>query len=537
MAGRGKLATSGRSFFRLARPWGGRARRFVQSFGRSFALIHPEPLFPLCMSAADALTSSAPTSDVSFVGRRVGKYEIVRVIARGGMGTVYEAVNTHIGKRVAMKFVDAELCRNKDAVLRFQREAEAASAVESAHIVTIFDSGTTDDGLPFLVMELCRGEDLGHLLRKVGRLELDAALDIMVQILRGLCRAHEAGIVHRDLKPDNVFLTEQDDGSTFVKILDFGISKMRRGAGAIDKTITKQGTVLGTPFYMSPEQAQALPDVDERTDLWSSGAILYEALTGKPPIDGQSYEQVIVHICTQDPLDARMHNPAVPEKLAQFLSKALTRDRNGRFQTAREMLEALGEASDGMLSPRALRVSGGRAAAASPPANASLSNAPTEQDLASSSPPIADASTGGPSRVGWSTSGRSGGQTDRRKIVLAAIGVATLAVLGFVFAPRKTTPPPVLTAASEPQGASIVPAVTPEPPEADSSKKNLVPNATEPRLESTKPLEPIKKVTAGRSKPAAIPAPVTSAKSPASPEPKPSATAPRVAPQLKLKEE
>ena len=113
------------------------------------------------MSAADALTSSAPTSDVSFVGRRVGKYEIVRVIARGGMGTVYEAVNTHIGKRVAMKFVDAELCRNKDAVLRFQREAEAASAVESAHIVTIFDSGTTDDGLPFLVMELCRGEDLG----------------------------------------------------------------------------------------------------------------------------------------------------------------------------------------------------------------------------------------------------------------------------------------------------------------------------------------------------------------------------------------
>ncbi|MBK9261094.1 MAG: serine/threonine protein kinase [Polyangiaceae bacterium] len=513
------------------------------------------------MSAADAPTPSAPTSDVSFVGKRVGKYEIVRVIARGGMGTVYEAVNTHIGKRVAMKFVDAELSRNKDSVARFQREAEAASAVESGHIVTIFDSGTTDDGLPFLVMELCRGEDLGHRLRKVGRLDLEAALDITAQILRGLCRAHEAGIVHRDLKPDNVFLTEQDDGSTFVKILDFGISKMRRGTGAIDKTITKQGTVLGTPHYMSPEQAQALPDVDERTDLWSLGAILYEALTGKPPHDGHSYEQVIVHICTQDTLDVRMHNPGVPEKLAAFLAKALKRDRNGRFQNAREMLEALGEASEGLLSPRALRVSSGRGATSTPLPSSSTPNAQDDRNPAIATAPTVDVSTGGPSRVGWSTSSGASGNADRRRIALGAVAMAALVTLGIVFVPRQTTPTTVITpTAPDVDQRLVAPPVAPEPPEVAPSGTNLAeqppepavsakepaPPATERKPEPSKPPPSSKSTPVGRDKPLASAAPIASAKPtattkepapPATAEPKPTATTPRVAPQLKLKEE
>jgi len=504
------------------------------------------------MSAADAQTPSDPTNDVSFVGRRVGKYDIVRLIARGGMGTVYEAINTHIGKRVAMKFVDADLARNKDSVARFQREAEAASAVESGHIVTIFDSGSTDDGLPFLVMELCRGEDLGHRLRKVGRLEVDAALDITAQILRGLCRAHEAGIVHRDLKPDNVFLTEQDDGSEFVKILDFGISKMRRGVGAIDKTITKQGTVLGTPFYMSPEQAQALPDVDERTDLWSIGAILYEALTGKPPHDGHSYEQVIVHICTKDALDARVHNPGVPDKLAEFLIKALCRDRNQRFQNAREMLDELGEASEGLLSPRALRVSGGRQPLPSHPSGSSTPNPNSQRIREVETAPTIDVSTGHPSRVGWSTSSGTNVHAERRRLAVAASVIAAVVIAVVVFVARRpaSSSPAIASAlvaaptheptpAAAPTGTNLVGSTVVTPATTVAEPAPVATDATERKTEPTKTSTPqgSKAAPSGRDKPALIASAKSSATASSKREPKPADTTPGVAPQLKLKVE
>src|SRR5512132_3284206 len=302
-------------------------------------------------SGSATAVASAHASD-ALVGKRVDKYEIVRVIGRGGMGTVYEALNTAIGKRVAMKFVDAETAQSKESIARFQREAEAASAVESAHIVEIFDSGVADDGIPYLVMELLRGEDLGHRIKRCGRLEIGEAVHVVAQILRGLHRAHEAGIVHRDLKPDNIFLVDRDDDQSFAKILDFGISKVQRQGGVPVHTLTRQGTVLGTPFYMSPEQAQALPDIDGRTDLWSVGAILYECLTGRPPYTGTSYEQVIVNICMYDAEDVRAHNPAVSEATARVIARARARDRNERFATAREVLQALKAATGGAISTR-----------------------------------------------------------------------------------------------------------------------------------------------------------------------------------------
>jgi serine/threonine-protein kinase len=297
-------------------------------------------------------SAGPPPVEETLVGRRVHKYEIVRVIGRGGMGTVYEALNTAIGKRVAMKFVDADVTKNQDAVARFQREAQAASAVESAHIVDIFDSGISEDGRPYIVMELLRGEDLSHRIKRCGRLDVPEAVHVGAQILRGLHRAHQAGIVHRDLKPDNIFLVDRDDDPNFAKILDFGISKMRREGETPVHTLTRQGTVLGTPFYMSPEQAQAQPDVDGRTDLWAAGAILYECLTGRPPYTGTTYEQVIVNICMNDADDVRVHNPGVPEPLAFVIARALARDRLERFQTAREFLEAM-RAAVGGISMRA----------------------------------------------------------------------------------------------------------------------------------------------------------------------------------------
>jgi serine/threonine-protein kinase len=267
------------------------------------------------------------------------KYRIDRLLGRGGMGAVFEATHLSIGKRVALKFLSGPAARDAHAAERFQREALAASLVESSHIVQIFDSGRSADGLPFLVMELLRGEDLRTRLKREHRLPVDVATAIALQVLRGLIRAHRAGIVHRDLKPDNVFLCERDDGSLLVKLVDFGISKL--GASTTLDTLTHRGTVLGTAYYISPEQAQADPDVDGRTDLFSVGTMLYECLAGRPPHTGPTYEAVLIAICTKDAEPIQSLRPEVPAGVAAVIERALSRDRARRFANAEEMLNAL----------------------------------------------------------------------------------------------------------------------------------------------------------------------------------------------------
>ncbi len=278
----------------------------------------------------------------SLVGTLIDrKYRIERCIGRGGMGAVYEAANVAIGKRVALKFLEvSDGPADRDAVVRFQREAEAASAVESAHIVQIFDSGTTADDRPYLVMELLRGEDLRARMKRVGKLPESDVIHIAMQTLRALVRAHEAGIVHRDLKPDNLFLDSRDDDPLFVKVVDFGISKVTQ-TRATNNTLTRRGTVLGTAYYMAPEQAQAFPDIDGRADLYSLGAICFEALTGEAPHSGGSYEAILVKACTQDAPDVRRDAPETSEAFAKVIAKALARDRAERYQDAREFLDAL----------------------------------------------------------------------------------------------------------------------------------------------------------------------------------------------------
>jgi serine/threonine-protein kinase len=408
------------------------------------------------------------TRDDELVGRAIGKYTLSRVIGKGGMGVVYEAQNTSIGKRVAIKLVSEELAKNKDAVRRFQREAQAASAVESAHIVDIFDAGVADDGVPFLVMELLRGEDLGHRIRRLGRLEIPDALHVTVQILRGLSRAHAAGIVHRDLKPDNIFLVDRDDDDSFVKILDFGISKVARTGETPVQTLTKQGTVLGTPFYMSPEQAQGLPDTDGRADLWSVGAILYECLTGRAPHTGGSYEQVIVNICAKDAADVRTHNPGVPEPLAKVIAKALARDRDERFSTAREFLEAVAAASGGTISiaPRSSDepsgpIGVGRAAMSSNPSSGSGRSSGDARISSGSGARVSttgfddtvELKSGGPSRVGWATSGNTAARArDRKRVIaIAAGGLLLGVVVALALAMRHPSPTAARSGDAAPQ--------------------------------------------------------------------------------------
>jgi serine/threonine-protein kinase len=198
-------------------------------------------------------------------------------------------------------------------------------------------------------MELLTGEDLRGRLRREGSLPPEAAARIALQVLKALRQAHAAGIVHRDLKPDNVFLCRRDDEPAFVKIVDFGISKLQQSPGV--DTLTHKGAVLGTAFYMSPEQAQGLEEVDARADLYSVGALLYEMLAGKPPHTAPTYEAVLVAICTRDADDIRTHAAAVPEALARFLKKALGRERSQRFQDASEMFAALEAATAGRFDP------------------------------------------------------------------------------------------------------------------------------------------------------------------------------------------
>ncbi|MBX3225514.1 MAG: serine/threonine protein kinase, partial [Labilithrix sp.] len=280
----------------------------------------------------------------ALIGKSIaGRYVLRALVGHGGMGAVYEAEHLGLGKRVAIKFIDQEFATDERIVARFAREARAMSAIESAHIVTVFDAGT-EDGRPYLVMELLRGEDLGQRLRRTRTVPVPEAMHVVAQVLKGLAKAHAAGIVHRDLKPDNVFLVKSDTDPLFAKIVDFGVSKIERPR---DKTsplaLTGRGTVLGTPFYMCPEQAQAMPDVDARADIYSVGAILFECLSGRPPHTGETYEQIILSICMRDAPDLRAIDPSLAPEVAAFVARALSRDRGERFASAERMLAALHE--------------------------------------------------------------------------------------------------------------------------------------------------------------------------------------------------
>jgi eukaryotic-like serine/threonine-protein kinase len=269
-----------------------------------------------------------------------GKYRLVEVLGRGGMGAVFGAERVSDGARVALKRIDEAFASDSVACARFAREARAASAAASEHIVQVFDTGV-DDGCPFLVMERLWGEDLGARLRRTHHLAHHEAVDVARQVLLGLERAHAAGVVHRDLKPDNVFLADRAGGRKLVKIVDFGMSKMHALGRTTPLSLTVKGVAVGTPLYMSPEQAAAKADVDERSDLYSVGAILFECVTGRPPYVGESNELVMAAIRTTHAPAVRDVAPKTPLDLAAVIDRALSFERDDRFSSTSEMRAAL----------------------------------------------------------------------------------------------------------------------------------------------------------------------------------------------------
>lgn len=274
-----------------------------------------------------------------------GKYRITELIGQGGMGTVFEAVHNGTGARVAIKLIVSNDIK-EEVFVRFQREARAAGTIDSHHIVRIFDMGTDDrSGSPYMVMERLIGEDLSQLMRRVGPLAPTVACALIAQATLGLAKAHESGVVHRDIKPANLFLHDGgDQGAVVVKILDFGIAKvlmdvMQRSE---EGGLTRTGSMLGSPHYMSPEQAQGLRSIDHRSDIWSLGVVLYKLLCGQTPhAHLQTLGQVILAICSQPARPIQELAPWVPPEVARIVHRALQPDPGQRFQSAHEMHAAL----------------------------------------------------------------------------------------------------------------------------------------------------------------------------------------------------
>jgi eukaryotic-like serine/threonine-protein kinase len=413
------------------------------------------------------------------------KYRLVRPLAKGGMGSVWVARHVQLDVEVAVKFMAPAYAESADGRARFEREAKAAAQLKSPNVVQVHDYGIADE-IPYLVMELLQGEDLGERLRRQRRLSLTAAAAVLGPVCKALRRAHEAGIVHRDLKPGNIFLARQDDEET-VKVLDFGVAKVTDpGSGA---AATKAGSLVGSPNYMSPEQVRA-KQVDHRSDLWSMGVVLFEAVTGQLPFPGDDVGDVLVEVCTAAiPVPSRIA-PDLGPAVDRFFERALARDPAARFQSARELAEAfaaLAGANDGAprvslpSAPGATVVIPAGAPVGSAPWNAASAAGTASAGTAGYAPPTPLASAGPvtASRGGLDSHARAPGSARRNALALGLMGCAL--VVGLVVAtllrsrlPASAGPPPEALGASAapppaPALSSSSPAVAVEAPSAEPS--------------------------------------------------------------------
>ena len=269
-----------------------------------------------------------------------GKYRIEAVLGAGGMGVVFAARHIALNGQFALKFLSSQALGNSQAVGRFYREAQAAVKLRSEHAVRVFDVGTHENGLPYLVMEYLEGTDLGQLLQTTGPLPIAEALDYVMQACAAIADAHSAGVIHRDIKPSNLFCVTRQEKSLLVKVLDFGISKVT-DALAGDQGITVTGNFLGSPSYMSPEQMRAPDRVDYRSDIWSLGVVLYECLTAKLPFPANTLPEACLRVVQEPPIPPSHYRPDLPAGLEAVILRCLEKDRDARVPSANALAEAL----------------------------------------------------------------------------------------------------------------------------------------------------------------------------------------------------
>jgi len=275
--------------------------------------------------------------------RIAGKYRVERVLGQGGMGVVVAAVHEQLDQHVALKFLLPKALENAEVVQRFAREARAAAKIHSEHVARVIDVGELPSGAPFMVMEYLEGRDLAEELESRGPLPVADVVGHLLQASEALAEAHAAGIVHRDLKPANLFLAERPDGTYAIKVLDFGISKLKDSDDpeSADMSLTKTATVMGSPLYMSPEQMRSARDVDHRGDIWSMGVIAYELLTGETPFAAENMTELISMVLLDDPRPLRERMPSVPEAVEQAVLRCLAKKPEHRYANVAQLARAL----------------------------------------------------------------------------------------------------------------------------------------------------------------------------------------------------
>ncbi len=265
-----------------------------------------------------------------------GRYRIERVIAMGGMGVVVAARHAQLGQRVAIKVLH-ENTASPQTTARFLTEAKASAQLRSEHVVKVSDVGLLDSGEPFMVMELLEGQNLAEALEAEGPMPVTRAVEYVLAACEGIAEAHAARIIHRDLKPENLFRAVRSNGTTIIKVLDFGVSKALSEDIRAEGTVTTTDAVFGSPFYMSPEQMLSATRADERSDIWSLGVVLYELVTGKTPFEADNMAGIAVAIATQPPRPLRAHAPGAPIELEAVIEKCLQKDPALRYPNVGEL--------------------------------------------------------------------------------------------------------------------------------------------------------------------------------------------------------
>ncbi|HEX7664053.1 MAG TPA: protein kinase [Polyangiaceae bacterium] len=397
------------------------------------------------------------------------KYKVEKVLGSGAMGVVVSARHVDLQQLVALKFMLPTSLPDQAAGDRFLREAQAAGRLRGEHVARVMDFGRLQGGAPYIVMEFLEGEDLEKILDREGPFPIATAVNYLLQACAGMAEAHAQGIVHRDLKPQNLFLTERPDGTPLVKVLDFGISKLQGDVSSV--TATQSTTVMGSPAYMSPEQARSAKHVDHRGDIYSLGAILYQIIAGRLPFQAESVAGMLVAIVSEPPTPLREYAPSVPPELEAVVMKCLEKKRDDRPQSVKELAQLLAPFADGQ---RISAFEADRTALSTDP------NPVAEKANLVSSAKEVVVTTMQPSSRSAERSGESAPPTVPSKkkspVPLAAIigVVVALPIAALVF--LKTGTPPT----QDPAAATSVASGTTAPPAQSSAAVNAPPPITEP---------------------------------------------------------